>query len=551
VLLALGTEDQVQLLEVTHGLKEAIATHPSQDFQGPVQATCDGSHNIQTASLGEAISSETCSVINHRETVSYSAVNHHEPVFLGQSISQTRHVRNSLSEVPQSLYDHMCALESLQSYCYHNSDSVPTLDAQDDSRSLSVDVSDLTGSLSSVTSVLHRTKHQEGKIDGTEFEEDSYVNVATHLSFKNSHAGESNAKKPCNFLNEGSAVSFECPTVRRQTHAQEPNFQFATGMMIASHYNVDSSGRKESSQSVVDRQVGPPQYDKFSQAGAGLQTHGIVSSKIVSCLFSDKQADMGSISKHNGLQTDLHVTELTSPETLTLQNTPKTTEGAKCELPRTPPAAVVCEAFIGSNEVPNVQPEGFSDSKNSSVLQNEHIKETVREKELSCQSTQTSMSQVFAELNTGVESSALPGINEPRSESPRSDLNADSYPGIVSQASNTDQSSSLLHESSPSLPAEVDAKLSFHAHVEIERAMHLHCFTEHDSNETVAGTAFEPSTYVTFVLKQGCPATNESELKIVTPLASHSANPVWNWQCDTWLPSDLLTDVSVLVMKHL
>jgi hypothetical protein len=549
VLLALGTEDQVQLLEVTRGLKEAVFTHSSQDFQERMQATCDDSHSIQTASVGEPVSSETCPVMKRHETFSHSVVNYHEPVFLGQSDSQTRHIRNSLSEVPQSLYDHTGALESWQSYCYHNSDSVPTLDAQEDVRSLSVDVSDLTGSLPSVTSVLQRTKHQEGKIDGMEFQGNSCVNVARHMSFKNGHTGESNAKKPCSFVNEGSAVSFECQTIRREKHTQEPNFQFATGMVIARNFNVDSLGTKEFSQPVVDQQIKPPQHDKSSQAGAGLQTHGIIGSKIDSCLLSDKQANIGISSKHQESQTDLHVIDLTSSETVTLQDTPRTTKGATCELPRSPLGDVICEACISSNGVSNVQPEDFCDSKNSSFSENEHIKESVRDKKLSCQSTQTSLSQVFAELNIGVESCTGPGIQEPCSKSLRPDLNADSYLGIVNQASNTQQSSSLPHESSTKQPAEVDPKCSFYAHIEIERAMHLQCFMEHNNNETVSGTAFEPSTYVTFVLKQDCPATIESELKVGTPLAPHTASPVWNWQCDTWLPSDLLTNVSILAMK--
>ena len=550
VLLALGTEDQVQLLEVTRGLKETVFTHSSQDFQDPMQAACDDSNSIQTTSVGEPVSSEPCSITNHHKAFSYSIVNHHEEDLSGQSKSQTRHIRNNLSQVLQSLYDHTHALESLQSYCYHNSDSVPTLNVKEDVGSSSVDLSDLTGSLPSATSLLRRTALQERKIDGVEFQGNSYVDMARHTPFKNSETEKSNTEKLCSSLNEGSAVSFDCPSVRRQKETQDSNIQFVTDT-TASHCDVDSLGTKEFSQSVVDQQAKPTQCDQSSQAGAGLKTHITINSKIDSCLSSDKQGDIGISSKNQESQTDLHGVELTSSATVTLQNSFNTTKGEICKLPRSPSGDVICEAFIGSDVVSDVQPEDFSDLENSSFLQNEHIQESVGHKELSCQCMQTSLSQVFAEPDTGFESWTGPGINEPYSQSPRPGLSADSFPGIVNQASNMEQPPSLLHESVTSQPAEVESEYKFHAHLEIERAMHLQCFTEHDDNETVTGITFEPSTYVSFVLKQGCPTTNESELKMVTPVVSHSASPVWHWQCDTWLPSDLLTNVSVLVTKHL
>jgi len=540
VLLALGTEDQVQLMEVTRGLKEAVLTHSSQDFRDPMQAVCDDSNSIQTTSVGESLSSEPCSITNRHRAFSYSVANRHESSLLGQSESQTRHVRNNLAEVPESLCDHTRALESLQSYCYHNSDSVPTLDVQKDVTRLSVDVSDVTGSLPSVTSVLHRTVFQEGKIDGVEFQGNLYVDMARHKSFKNSKTEKSNAKKPCISLIEGSAVSLECPSVRREKHTQEPNFQSATDTVTASCCDVDSLGTKEFYQSVVDRQVKPSQRDQSSQAGAGLKTHGTVNSKIDSCLSSDKQEDVRIGSKHQESQTDLHGLELTSSETVTLQNSLNTTEGEKCKFPRSPLGDVICEACVSSNEVSNVQLVDISDSKNSSVGR----------KKLSCQCTQTSSSPVFAGLNATFESCTEPGIIESCSESPRPGLNADSFPGIVNQASKTEQSSSLVHELLTSQHAEVEPEDTFHAHLEIERALHLRRFTEQDDSETVGGTAFEPSTYVSFVLKRGCPTT-ESELKMYTPIVPHSANPVWHWQCHSWLLSDLLTNVSVLVTKHL
>ena len=540
VLLALGTEDQVQLLEITHGLKEAVFTRSSQPFQDPLLAPCDDTNSTQT-SVGEPISSEPRLVMNRHKAFSYSVVNHHETSLLGKSESQKRRIRNNLSEVPGSIHDHTHALESLQSYCFHNSDSMPALDVQEDVTSLSVDVSDLTGSSPSVTSVLHRTVFQGGKIDGVEFQGNSYVDVARRTSFKNSETAKSNAKKPCSSLSEGSAVSLECPTVRREKHTQEPNFQSAMNMMTASHCDVDSLGTKEFYQSVVDWQVKPSQCDKSAQAGAELKAHRTINSKIDSCLSSDKQEDVGISSKHQELQTDLHGLELTSSETVTLQNSLNTTKGEKFKFPRSPPGDVICEACISSNEVSNVQLEDSSNSKNSSV----------GHKELSCQCTQTSLSPVFAEPNTTFESCTGPGIIESCTESPRPGLNADSFPGIVNQASKTEQSSSLVHESLTSQPAEIEPKDRFHAHLEIERALHLRCFTGHYDGESVAGAAFEPSTYVSLVLKQGCPTTDKSELKMFTPVIPHSASPVWHWQCDTWLPSDLLTNVSVLVTKHL
>ena len=536
MLLALGTEDQVQLLEVTRGLKEALFTHSSQDFRDPVPAAYDVNNTIQTTSVGEPVSSEPRSITNRHRAFSYSVANHHESSLLRQSESQMRHIRNNLSEVPESLHDHTHALESLQSYCYHNSDSVPTIDVQEDVTSLSVDVSDLTGSLPSVTSVLHRTVFQEGKIDGVEFQGNSYVDMARHKSFKNNETEKSNAKKPCSCLSEGSAVSSECPSVRREKHTQEPNFQSATNMMIASHCDVDSLGTKEFYRSVVDRQVKPSQRDQSSQASTGLETHGTINSKIDSFLSSDKQEDVGIGSKHQESQTDLRGLELTSSETVTLQNSLNTTKGEKCKLPISPPGDVICESCINNNEVSNVQPEDFCDSKNSSV----------GHKELSCQCTQTSSSPVFAELNTTFESWTGPGIIESCFKSPRPGLNADIFPGIVNQFSKTEQSSSLVLELLTSQHADIEPEDRFHAHLEIERALHLRCSTEHDDSETVAGTAFEPSTYVSFVLKHGCPTTNESELKMFTPIVPDSASPVWHWQCDSWLPSDLLTNVSVL-----
>jgi len=541
VLLALGTEDQVQLLEVTHGLKEAVFTHSSQNFQDSMQAACDDSNSIQTTSVGEPVSSEPCSITNHHKEFSYSVVRRHESSSSGQSESQTRHIRNDLSEVPESLYDHTHALESLHLYCYRNSDSVPTLDVQEDGTSLSVDVSDLTGSLPSVTSVLHRTILEEGRMDDVEFQGNSYVDVARHTSFKNSETEKSNAKKPCSFLSGGLAVSLECPTVRREEHTQEHNFQSATDMVTASHCDVDSLGTKEFYKSLLDRQVKPSQRDRSSQAGAGLKTHGTINSKTDSCPSSDKQEDVGISSKHQESQADVHGLELTGSETATLQNSIDTAKGEKCRLPRSQPGDVIFEACISSSEVSDVQSEDFSESRNSSV----------GHKELSRQCSQTSSSPVFAGLNATFESCTGPRIVESCSESPTPGLNADSFPGIVDQASKTEHSSSLVHELLTSRPAEVEPEDRFHAHLEIERALHLRCFTEHDDGETVAGSAFEPSTYVSFVLKQGCPTTNVSVLKMFTPIVPHSASPVWHWQCDTWLPSDLLTNVSGLVTKHL
>jgi hypothetical protein len=404
-----------------------------------------------------------------------------------------------------------------------------------------VDVSDLTGSLPSVTSVLHRRVFQEGKIDGVEFQGNSYVDMARHKSFKNSETEKSIAKKPCSCVSEGSAVSSECPSVRREKHTQGPNFQSTTDMMTASHRDVDSLGTKEFYQSVVDWQVKLSQCDQSSQAGTGLKTHGTINSKIDSCLSSDKQEDVAISSKHQESQTDLHGLELTSSEAVTLQNSLNTTKGEKCKLPIRPLGDVICEACISSNEVSNVLPEDFCDSKSS----------IVGHKELSCQRTQISSSPVFAETNTSFESCTGPGIIGSCSESPRPSLNADSFPGIVNQVSKTELSSSLVRELLTSQRADVKPEDRFHAHLEIERALHLWCFAEHDDSETVPGTAFEPSTYVSFVLKQGCPTTSESELKMFTPIVPHSASPVWHWQCNSWLPSDLLTNVSVLFFIYL
>lgn len=540
VLLALGTEDQVRLLEVTRGLKEAVFTHSSQNFQDPMHAACDDSNSIHTTSVGERISSEPRSIMNHHKEFSYSVVSRHELNSSGQSESPTRHIRNDLSEVPESLYGHTHALESLQLYSYRNSDTVPMLDVQEDVTSLSVDVSDLTGSLPSVTSVLHRTVFEEGKMDDVEFQGNSYVDVARHTSFKNSETEKSNAKKPCSSLSEGSAVSLECPTVRREKHTQERNFQSATDMVTASHCDVESLGTKEFYKSLLDRQVKPSQRDQSSQAGAGLKTHSTINSKTDSCPSSDKQEVVGISSKHQESQADVHVLELTSSETVTLQNSLDTAKGEKCKLLRSPRSDFIFEACISSSEVSDVQSEDFSDSRNSSLGL----------KELSRQCTQTSSSPVFAGPNTTFESCTGPRIVESCSESPRPGLSADSFPGIVNQASKTEHSSSLVHELLTSRPAEVEPEDRFHAHLEIERALHLRCFTERDDSETVAGSAFEPSTYVSFVLKQGCPTTNVSELKM-SPIVPHSASPVWHWQCDTWLPSDLLTNVSGRVIKHL
>jgi hypothetical protein len=319
-------------------------------------------------------------------------------------------------------------------------------------------------------------------------------------------------------------------------------------MVTATHCDVESLGTKEFSQSVVDQQVKPSQRDQSSQAGAGLKTLGTSNSRIDSCLSSDKRTDTENRSKHQESQTDLHGLNSTSSETVTLQNSFDTTKGKKCNLPRSALGDVICEACISSKGVPNVQ--DFSDSKNSSFLQNEHIKQSVGHKELSCQCTQTSSSLVFAELNTALESHTGSSINEPCSESPRSGLITDSFPGIDNQSSDTEKSSSLLHKSLTSQPAEVEPEDRFRSHLEIEKALHLQCFTGHDDSATVIGTTFEPSTYIGVVRKQGCPSTNESELKIFTPVVPHSASPAWHWQCDTWLPSDLLTNVSVTIMKY-
>jgi hypothetical protein len=640
VLLALGTEDQVQFLEVTRGLKEVAFTPSSQDFHDPMQAACYNSNSIQT-SIGGPLSLEPHSVTNRHKAFSYPAVNHHEPSLLGQSEPQIRHIRNNLSEVPHSLYDRTHALESFKLHCYHNSDGihtldtpedvtslsvdasdltgslpsvtsvlhrtvlqegkidveyqgnsyadvarhmssksgetekrnaekpcsspsegsvvslecptvrrekytqepnlhgVPTLDIPEDVTSLSVDVSDVTGSLPSITSVLHRTVLQEGKIDGVEFQGNSYVDVARHMSSKSGETEKSNAQKPCSSPSEGSVVSLECLTVRREKYTQEPNLQFTTHMVTASHCDVESLGTKEFSQSIVDGQVKPSPRDQSSQAGAGPKTLGTGNSKIGSCLSSDKRTDTEITSKHQESQTDIHGLNSTISGTVTLQNSFDTTKGKKCELTRSPAGDVFCEACTSSNDTRNVQ--DLSDSKNSSFLQNERIKVSVGHKESSCKCTQTPLSPVFAQPNTTLESRVGPYMSEPCSESPRPGLIADGFPGIVNQPSTTEKSSSQ--------PAEVEPEDRFRAHLDIERALHLQCFTGHDDSAAVTGTAFETSTYIGVVLTQGCPST-ESELKMFTAIVPRTTSPVWQWQCDTWLPSDLLTNVSIIIMKY-
>lgn len=461
VVLALGTEGQVQLLEVSHGLKEAVFTH---SFQEPLPTTHNSNHNIQTSSVGKLTSMEPfpCSVVDC-----------HKPEFSGISESQARHINNNssvTSEFPQSLYEQMHLMESLQE-CSYNSDSVPTLDTEEHLRSVSVDVDDLMESLPSSVSVLYRVKDKRELNSGTEFQ--------------------------------------------------------------------GNSGTKEFSQCIVDQQVKKSQLqlqnDQSSQSGPRLQTDDIFNAKIDTNEPSNMQAKIGISTKHQESQADLLILDLTNSEIVTLQNTPKVTES---ELSRTPPLDIISDVCVSNNGASNVQPGDLSDSQNCDFSQNEHIKERLRDEELSPYCSHTSLSHIPAKWKSDLKDSKLLC-----SESVRSDFNSGSFLGMISQASNARQLSSVLHESVGLKSAEIDPKSNFYVHLEIERAMHLQCYRQHEGNET-AGAIAEPNTYVT------CQNDNESEVKMFTPLVLHTANPSWYWQCDTWLSSDLLTDVSILVMKH-
>jgi hypothetical protein len=116
--------------------------------------------------------------------------------------------------------------------------------------------------------------------------------------------------------------------------------------------------------------------------------------------------------------------------------------------------------------------------------------------------------------------------------------------GINNQAVEAQQLLPVLGDLEASQSAGADPEIRFHVQVEIERAVHLQFYLQHEGDETIAGDVTEPSTYVTFLHEQGC--ASESELQMFTPLASHSADPSWCWRCDTWLSSNLLTNVSVL-----
>jgi hypothetical protein len=493
----------------------------------PTPATYNDSHSIQTASVGEHTSVEPfpCSVVNH-----------YAPVFSGNSKSQARHINNSLSvisDLPQRFYDHTYALESLQQYSYHNSGSVPMLGTQEHGRGMAVDVRDLTKSLPNSPMVSHEVNSQH-----TQFRQSSFDNVERHLSFKNTKTVKSSDQKSCAIQNQRPSLAFKHPANRKEQYPQDHSFQHSADKLMAKNHNVGSSGTKDFSQSTGGQQVKQSRLqskgDQSLQSGTGWRTDDIINAKIGMYRPSNKETKTGVSTKHQESQADLPALDMTTSETVTLQNTSRSTE--TCELLSDLPLDIIYEACVSSNEVSNVQPDELSDSQSPSFSQNEHTDEGVSSKELSSQCTEVSC-QVPAKLKSDLKDGTGSGTNKIIcSESERTDLNTDSFLGTDSRVSEAQQLFSVLDD----LDASTSAEAGFHVHVEIERAI----YRQHEGDETVAGETTVPSTYVTFLRKQR--SANESELEMFTPLASHSANPSWCWHCDTWLSSDLLTNVSVL-----
>lgn len=460
VVLALGTEDQVHLLEVSRGLKEAVFT-PS--FLEPAPTTDNSNCNIQIASVGKLTSMESSPCL---------VEDCHKPQFSGISESQARHVNNNSTitlELPQGLYEQVHVMESLQECSYN--DSVPILGTQENLRSVSVDANDIMESLPSSTSELYKVKDKRELNSGTRFQ------------------GNSGTKE-------------------------------------FSHYIVDHQEKKSQLQS--------KNYQSL-QSGPRLKTDSIFNAKIGTIKPSNMQENIGLSTDLQESQADILVLDLSNSDIVTLQNSPKATES---EFPRCPPLDIISDMCVSNSETSNVQPGDLSDSLNSDFLQNELIKGRLGDKELSPYCCHASLCHILTTFNSGLKDSKLLC-----SESERTDLNSDHFLGMINQASNARQLSSVLHESIESKSAEIDPKSYFQVHLEIERAMYLQCHSKLKGTETT-GAVVQPSTYVT------CQNGNKSEMKMFTPLVSHTANPSWCWHCDTWLPSDLLTDVSVLVMKH-
>jgi hypothetical protein len=531
VMLALGTEDQVQLLEVSRGLKEAVLTLPT---------TQNSSHSIQTASVRKFTS---------MEPFTHSTVHRHEPSLSGTSESQTRHINSYSSSVTSELlqnhHEQTHLPESLQECLYHNSDTVPTLDVQEHLESVSVDVNYLTESLPSSTSVSYRVRDERGPNSDTELWDNSFPNVVKHILFKKNQTTEDNIRELYSIQNQGQGpvVLFKDPAVRKEKCSQEPSFQFLADAVKAKHHYVDSSGTKEFSQFVVDQRVKKSdlqsQNDEFSQSGPKLQMYDLVNAKIDTDEPSYMQAKIGIGTKDQESQVDLLVLDVNISKTVTVQNTSKATES---ELHRSPPLEIISDICVNSDEVLHVQPEDWNDSQNSDSSQNEHKKGRLRGKELCPECSLMPLSHSPTKAKSDLKDS-----KSLCSESERTNLNSVSFLGMNNEASNARHLTSVLLESVESKSAEVDPERNFHVHLEIERAMHLQHFRQKAGSET-AGAVIEPSTYVTFMVRQGCPNGNESEVKMFTPLMSHSTNPSWCWHCDTWLSSDLLMDVSVIII---
>jgi hypothetical protein len=548
-VLPLGTEDQVRLLEVTRLRNNSDSVQTASvgklTSMETTSAAYDSSDGVQTASVGELISMEpTPATYDSNHIIQTASVGERTsmepfPIFSGSSKSQARHINNSssvISELPQSFYDHTYALESLQQCSYHDSNSVPMLGTQEHARSVTAGIRDITESLPNSPSVSHKVNSHQEQDNDTEFRRSSFDNVKRHLSFKHTKNVKSSDQKLCTIQNQSSSLALKHPANRKEHYLQDPNFQYSTDKLMVKHCSVGSTGTKDFSQSFGGQQVKQArlqsQGDQPSQSGARHQTDDIFNAKTDAYQLSNKGTKIGISAKHQESQADLPVLDVTSSETVTLQNTFRSTE--TCELPPGLPLDIIYEAVVSSNEVSRVQPGYLSDSQDPIFPQNEDTNEGVSSQELSSQCTQVS-SQVPAKLK-----SDRPGTNKLIcSESERTDLNRDSFTGIYNQASKPQQLFSVLDDSEASKSTEIDPESNFHVHVEIERAMHLRCYRQREGDEI----ATEPSTYVTFLHKQG--STSETELQMFTPLASHIASPSWCWHCDTWLSSDLLTNVSV------
>ncbi|XP_069677731.1 C2 domain-containing protein 3 isoform X2 [Periplaneta americana] len=554
VVLALGTEDQVQLLEVSRGLKETILT-PSQcqDSECRMQYGSDIRPGTSKMAEGQITSTEPslCSVLNNSDIF----IENHNVCE-----SQMRHIRPNSGVARGSLRGNGQSLIIQQQDYDLYADSMFTLGSHEPVRNT------VTNSVQEST-VLNgnkngRPRNISGNVNGAQdlyiqprsrIQKDAYVGkVPMHVngvqvtsSYQSSILNLEliQQRKDEGTKNNGNSlghvrqfpqrcqpeINGACKDMSVQNHDSVPHVTHTNKITEQNNLpfiNEDSNiiqGENSGSQSNIDQQMTQLQVFENSNEhfDSEMDSHEVLNDRF-NAFHPTSQT--GYHRKHQESQTDLLILDLADCGSLPLQSSSTFNKSTRENLPTDPTFDDTCKDCNRVNEMLN---RDASNGDSSNLL---HSKLRTKEKsvQFSQQSSDLKINSSEAETNSHA--------NE-ESEQEISSLTKDN---VMTVSDKVLKSGHLLEEPVPLRSA--DTENYFHVHVEIERAMHLQCFKQQKKNESDTEAEFEPSTYVTFLLKQCCSSSNETDVRVFTPLVPQTVNPVWHWHCDTWLPSDLLTN---------